>query len=211
MKFKKRKRDAIPDDVSESLRVPESVFEEREEPQASGWSVGESYFSVHKPVFDPERARSGQIEDVANFINPTPHPDTGELGWWDPGTGEEVGFKFGATDHGRPERNNARGFVQARRNPKTHELDPHGEPVVLNDKQGTGKQKHLLVRRRAHADFIAAQQKHDTLGTLEAKGSDALHDALDEVRHVARKLGLSEALESETKNKELTIQPKGHN
>lgn len=194
-------------DKGSGLPVPASVYKPRKAKRGPVVEVGESYFAVNKPEFDPERAHSGQLKDHTSFIKPTRHPETGELGYFDPGTLEPIEFRFGSTTHGRPERNRQKGYVVARRNPKTHELDPHGEPIVLND-AGKGGNAQLLVRRAQ--DGIAARKFQRELVDKRSRSKEveSLEVAFDRLKYEAKKLGIEENLVVKHKEREITFDPK---
>lgn len=134
--------------VAEELAatVPSGVYADPAPPtdRPSGFQVLETFFSRRGKNVTPGVGYDGIVLNHRHFVN-TP---MGEDADGNPVPLAE--FRFGVNRAGHPERNLRGGYVVARRNPDTMELDPDGEPVQID--AGSGETMTLLVRKKEHGD-----------------------------------------------------------
>lgn len=151
------------DNVGQSMAVPDSVYEEKEnKAEPSGWSVGESFFAKHGSGFDPGKGPDGFILNHRNFVKDIPVDDQGN---------DLHEYRFGSGRPGCPERNNARGYTQALINDKG-QLDPNGTPVKVGGMT-------LLVRKKEHGDASRARHKSEVARTERRTRKEAAEQAVD--------------------------------
>lgn len=184
-KRSRRTRDPVVDSAAEMVsRAPKKT---RTPPKPSGVKVRDSFFSRRGNQVEPGIGYDGTVLNHTRFIKTKPvrNPD-GSI-QRDPGSGRPleadwdgtpVTFRFGSMRAGCPERNERGGYVEARRNPETHELDPDGEPVQVagmrllvrkydHEKARNDFKKRMVMRENASKAKDAFESEADRLGIRE--------------------------------------------
>lgn len=143
-------------------------------PKPSGIEVVRTYFSRVKSGLEPGVGSDGRVLDAQRFVN---HYDKD-------GNRLPVEFRWGSTRAGCPESNAIGGFVEARIDPQTRELDADGKPVVIQAPRGGAM--HLLVRPTGQGSVSEAREAHkqDMIQrTMKKKRQDIGEELRDRYAH----------------------------
>ena len=168
--------------------VPESVHAPKKKNQGS-IEVKESFFSKHSAGFDPGKARNGMILDHRNYVNEDVDRD-----------GTPVEFRFGSYRPGFIDRNKNRGYVPARVD-KEGNLSPNGELVDVAGMK-------LLVRKKEHGDILRQRHQAQVERSTRKKKQEAQTQTQEELKSLAKKLGVSDHFIAREKTEEEVHYPK---